>query len=58
MDVWLDVDKLTAERFLNAKPQHRWKMLDLIANTRPDTISYSEPVIEEQGAPDAKATGQ
>lgn len=53
MDVWLDVDKLTAERFLNATPANRWKMMNLIVNTRPDAVSYSEPIIkDEEGAPD------
>lgn len=58
MDVWIDVDKLTAERFINCVPAKRWKMLDLIANTRPDAISYSEPVIAEEGSVDEKAPGQ
>ncbi len=57
MDLFLDVDKMTAERFLNTEPKRRWKMMDLIANTRPDAISFSEPTTVEEGSPDAKAPG-
>lgn len=53
MDVWIEVDKLTAERFLNATPANRWKSLFQISNTRPDAVSFSEPVIVEEGTPDA-----
>jgi hypothetical protein len=53
MDVQIDVDKVTALRFLAAEPQHRWKMMDLISNTRPDAITYSEPVMfDPEAAPD------
>lgn len=55
MDLFLNVDKLTAERFLSTDPARRWKMMDLIANTRPDALTFSEPVIVEEGAPDDKA---
>jgi hypothetical protein len=53
MDLFLTVDKLTAERFLHTPPERRWKMMDLIANTRPDAISFSEPtMVEEEGSAD------
>ena len=45
MEIVLDVDNVTAERFLSYEPKNRWSSLILIVNTRPDLVFLSEPKV-------------
>jgi hypothetical protein len=57
VDLRIQVDRLTADRLRSASPQHLWKQVDLLVNTRPEAVTFLMKVLTEEGAPDATPAG-